>query len=80
MQDEESAEITIPAIEGPTPPSATSSALNIFYADRKRMWSNVLWITFGHFGTALSMTIVEPLMNCSRRWGSANRVSDCSSP
>ncbi len=63
MQDEESAEITIPAIEGLTPPSATSSALNIFYADRKRMWSNVLWITFGHFGTALSMTIVEPLMN-----------------
>ena len=62
MQDEASAEIAIPAIEGLTPPSETSSALNIFYADRKRMWSNVLWITFGHFGTALSMTIVEPLM------------------
>ena len=62
MQDEASAEITIPAIEGLTPPSETSSALNIFYADRKRMWSNVLWITFGQFGTALSMTIVEPLM------------------
>jgi len=27
------------------------------------MWRNVSWITFGHFGTALSMTIVEPLMN-----------------
>jgi MFS family permease len=27
------------------------------------MWRNVGWITFGHFGTALSMTIVEPLMN-----------------
>lgn len=63
MQDEASAEITTPAVEGLTTPSETSSALNIFYADRKRMWSNVLWITFGHFGTALSMTIVEPLMN-----------------
>ena len=63
MLDESSAETTIPAIEGLTPPSETSSALNIFYADRRRMWSNVLWITFGHFGTALSMTIVEPLMN-----------------
>ncbi len=63
MLDESSAEITIPAIEGQTAPSQTSNDLNIFYADRKRMWSNVLWITFGHFGTALSMTIVEPLMN-----------------
>lgn len=63
MLDESSAETTIPAIEGLTPSSETSNALNTFYADRKRMWSNVLWITFGHFGTALSMTIVEPLMN-----------------
>lgn len=36
--------------------------LESFYADRKRMWGNVGWITFGHFGMALSMTIVEPLM------------------
>jgi predicted MFS family arabinose efflux permease len=63
MQDEASAEIPIPAIEGLTPPSETNSALNIFYADRKRMWSNVLWITFGQFGMSVSMTIVEPLMN-----------------
>jgi MFS family permease len=34
-----------------------------FYADRPLMWRNVRWITFGHFGMALSMTIVEPLMN-----------------
>ncbi len=33
-----------------------------FYADRKLMWRNVRWINFGYFGTALSMTIVEPLM------------------
>jgi len=63
MQDEKSAEIVIPAIEGVTPPSATNSALTAFYADRKRMWSNVFWITFGQFGMSVSMTIVEPLMN-----------------
>jgi predicted MFS family arabinose efflux permease len=63
LQDEESAEIVIPAIEGVTPPSATNSALTTFYADRKRMWSNVFWITFGQFGMSVSMTIVEPLMN-----------------
>jgi predicted MFS family arabinose efflux permease len=39
------------------------ASLRAFYADRPRMWSNVFWITFGHFGMALSMTIVEPLMN-----------------
>lgn len=37
--------------------------LTRFFADRGRMWRNVFWITFGHFGMALSMTIVEPLMN-----------------
>jgi len=41
----------------------TAAKLATFYADRKLMWRNVLWITFGHFGMALSMTIVEPLMN-----------------
>jgi predicted MFS family arabinose efflux permease len=38
------------------------SSLAEYYADRPRMWRNVFWITFGHFGTGLSMTIVEPLM------------------
>lgn len=37
--------------------------LHRFFADRGRMWQNVFWVTFGHFGMALSMTIVEPLMN-----------------
>lgn len=37
--------------------------LRAFFADRPRMWSNVFWITLGHFGMALSMTIAEPLMN-----------------
>ena len=41
----------------------TSPGLASYYSDRKLMWRNVGWITFGHFGTALSMTIVEPLMN-----------------
>jgi MFS family permease len=44
-------------------PSAHDVKLGIFYADRKLMWRNVRWINFGHFGTAISMTIVEPLMN-----------------
>ena len=37
--------------------------LTAYYDDQKLMRRNVMWITFGHFGTALSMTIVEPLMN-----------------
>src|ERR1700753_2096091 len=37
--------------------------LAAFFADRSRMWKKVTWITFGHFGMALAMTIVEPLMN-----------------
>jgi MFS family permease len=44
-------------------PSAASPALATFYADRKLMWRNVSWITFGHFGMAFSMTILVPLMN-----------------
>lgn len=47
----------------PQSPNGTSAVLASFYADRKLMWRNVRWITFGHFGMALSMTIVEPLMN-----------------
>lgn len=40
-----------------------SSELASFYSDRKLMWRNVSWITFGHFGMAISMTILVPLMN-----------------
>ena len=44
-------------------PGVSATVLEGFYADRKLMWRNVLWIIFGHFGMALSQTIVEPLMN-----------------
>ncbi len=44
-------------------PDGSAMSLSAYYADQKLMQRNVLWITFGHFGTALSMTIVEPLMN-----------------
>lgn len=52
-------------LEPGTSPEAAKTAADLasFYADRKLMWRNVRWITFGHFGMALSMTIVEPLMN-----------------
>lgn len=43
-------------------PMNSAAVLASFYADRKLMWRNVRWINFGYFGTALSMTIVEPLM------------------
>ena len=43
--------------------AAPATVLAAYYSDRKLMWRNVLWITFGHFGMALSMTIVEPLMS-----------------
>ena len=55
--------------------TATDAKLAGFYADRGLMWRNVRWITFGHFGMALSMTIVEPLMNLRLR---AIGVSDSS--
>lgn len=57
----------------PEEPINNSAELANFYADRKLMWRNVRWITFGHFGMALSMTIVEPLMNLRLK---ANGVSD----
>jgi MFS family permease len=41
--------------------------LQQYFADRPGMWRNVGWITFGHFGMALSMTIVEPLMDLRLR-------------
>ncbi len=44
-------------------PSTTATALASYYSDRKLMWRNVSWITFGHFGMALSTTILVPLMN-----------------
>jgi MFS family permease len=49
--------------------------LHQFYADRGRVWRNVFWITFGHFGMSLAMTIVEPLMDLRLK---AMGVSDSS--
>lgn len=51
----------------------TGMDLSTYYADRKLMWRNVMWITFGNFGMALSMTIVVPLMNLRLK---ATGVSD----
>ena len=56
-------ESTNPALGASQESLNAAAALASFYADRKLMWRNVRWITFGHFGMALSMTIVEPLMN-----------------
>src|SRR5580658_2594038 len=44
-------------------PGITATGLAGYYSDRRLMWRNVMWITFGHFGMALSMTILVPLMN-----------------
>ena len=43
--------------------SKQAASLACYYADVKLMWRNVLWITFGHFGIAISTTILVPLMN-----------------
>lgn len=48
---------------GIEPASVIATTLTRYYSDRKLMWRNVLWITFGHFGSSLSQTILEPLMN-----------------
>jgi MFS family permease len=63
MSEETPPQTLISAKERSDTPAKTAATLAHFYADRGLMWRNVLWITFGHFGMALSMTIVEPLMN-----------------
>jgi MFS family permease len=64
MSEKVDSEQTTPltACEETSPPQEDAN-VRIFYADRPRMWRNVFWTTFGHFGMALAMTIVEPLMN-----------------
>jgi len=62
MQNEDSAQ-NVASLPEEVTITATDAALAGFYADRKLMWRNVFWITFGHFGISLSITIVEPLMN-----------------
>ena len=44
-------------------PSQAADNLATYFADRPLMWRNICWITFGHLGTALTMTIIEPMMN-----------------
>ncbi len=63
MQKGNSEQEAEPPPEGADPPLAAATTLTRYYSDRKLMWRNVLWITFGHFGSALSQTILEPLMN-----------------
>lgn len=62
MQSDNPSQVSAPH-EGAVAEGGTETMLAGFYADHKLMWRNVSWITFGHFGMALSMTIVEPLMN-----------------
>jgi len=64
MSEETGPQAVVPASGHPVvAPHGNASGLATYYDDRKLMRRNVMWITFGHFGTALSMTIVEPLMN-----------------
>ena len=63
MQNGNSEHTAVPPPQGAMPASPASTTLTSYYSDRKLMWRNVLWITFGHFGSALSQTILEPLMN-----------------
>jgi MFS family permease len=63
MQDEMSVDNVVTSPDALPSAVVTDITLTSFYADRKLMWRNVFWITFGHFGSALSQTILEPLMN-----------------
>lgn len=63
MQNETSASTVVTSPNALPSAVVTDVKLTSFYADRKLMWRNVFWITFGHFGSALSQTILEPLMN-----------------
>ena len=74
MSEDSSMQAAMPAQEqGVEPLGEAANNLASYFSDRKLMWRNVMWITFGHFGMALSMTIVEPLMNLQLK---ASGVSD----
>jgi predicted MFS family arabinose efflux permease len=76
MSEESSQRVDMSASEPPANGGHTvPGELASFYADRKLMWRNVGWISFGNFGMALSMTIVVPLMNLRLK---ATGVSDSS--
>jgi MFS family permease len=63
MSEEPNAPAAVPAKNVPGQVVERDQKLAAYYSDRKLMWRNVMWITFGHFGMALSMTILVPLMN-----------------
>lgn len=63
MSEESSALPTVPVKNLSGPALERDEKLTAYYSDRKLMWRNVGWITFGHFGMAISMTILVPLMN-----------------
>ncbi|MFP5229471.1 MAG: MFS transporter [Acidobacteriota bacterium] len=63
MSKEQSQSAASPLHAPADAPHGTEAALAGFYSNRKLMWRNVSWITFGHFGMALSTTILVPLMN-----------------
>ena len=64
MSEEPSAQTAVAKQGDPAGTLSTQAAsLACYYADVKLMWRNVLWITFGHFGIAISTTILVPLMN-----------------
>lgn len=63
MSNEPNQQIEPPKQASVAETALSSPGLMEFYGDRKLMWRNVLWITFGHFGMALATTILVPLMN-----------------
>lgn len=63
MSEQERPGITAAPLSNPTAASTQAAKLARYYADGRLMWRNVFWITFGHFGIALSTTILVPLMN-----------------
>ena len=63
MSEDQGQSAEAPGESAAEAPHGTEAALAGFYSDRRLMWRNVSWITFGHFGMALSTTILVPLMN-----------------
>ena len=64
MSDEPGARaVTAPQGRTASVKSTQAASVDAYYANAPLMWRNVLWITFGHFGIALSTTILVPLMN-----------------
>jgi MFS family permease len=63
MSDDSAPQAATPAEQAVKTPGMSATALAGYYSDRNLMWRNVSWITFGHFGMAVSTTILVPLMN-----------------